>query len=173
MDFILRIYYFLCAVFWSEEPTTKSFRNLFAQVEKVLVIIPLDENAADATVAPVRALVESGKKVTVLLHHHSRCSFPNDYKIHFEEYYDTDLLFKKIPKFAFLKKLRSFPADLVIDLDVSDSCFTSFCALPVKAMFKAGLCRKFFEQSYSIRMQKINEEQSTIPQNYVDLLFSL
>ena len=173
MSFILRVYYFLCALFWGEDTPSRSFRNLFAQIEKILIIIPLEEKLADSAVGPVHSLVETGKKVTVLIHHHSRSSFPNDYKIHFEEYYDSDLLFRKIPKFSFLKRLRGLPADLVIDLDLTPDCFTSFCALPVKAPFKAGVSRKFFERSYSIRMQKNQGEQSTIPQNYVDLLFSL
>jgi hypothetical protein len=173
IPFILRIYYFLLALFWGEETPVRSFRALLAQVEKAVVVIPLEEAAAAAAVLSVKKLVESGKKITVVVHHQIRGQFPNDHRLHYEEFYDSDLLFRKIPKFSLLKRFRGFQTDLAIDLDFNGGDFTPFCILPIRAVFKAGVSRQHYDQSYSIRLQKVAGEQHAIAQNYVDLLFSL
>jgi ADP-heptose:LPS heptosyltransferase len=173
INFILRIYYFLLTIFWGEENTARSFRSLLGSVEQILVIIPLEESMAASAAVAVKTLIGTGKKITILLHHQIRGKFPNDHRLHYIEFYDTDLLFKRIPRFSFLRKLRALQFDLVLDLDFAAGDFTPFCILPVRGTFKAGIGRDHFEKPYSIRLQKINGEPSAIAQNYVDLLFSL
>ncbi len=170
---ILQIYHFILYLFWGGKKKPRSFRGIYTKSEKILIIVPLDPAAADEVAECVKSLAETGKSITILLNNEARYKFPIDNRLQYEEYSRSDLLFDMYPKFGFLLRLRKLNFDLAVDLDLTGNNFTSFCALAVKAPYKAGLSRKYFDRAYSICFQINEERKLTIAQNYVDLLCGL
>ncbi len=173
IEFLQWIYYLTLSMFWTEDKSRQSFRNLLQNSDKILIIAPLDESAAKSITVVIKRFVENGKKVTVLVSHASRGSYPNDHRLTYEEFYKADTLFNLFPKLSFLKKLKALTFDLVIDLNINGEGINPILSMPVNAKVKAGICKKNFEKAYSIRLEKMSGEKQTIPQNCVDLLFRL
>ena len=118
-------------------------------------------------------MADAGKRITILIYHDIRYKFPNDHRLKYEEYFKSDLILERYPKFSFLQRLRKLRFDLVVDLDLDGNNFTSLCILAVHSPYKAGISRKYFERAYNIRFQKKEDQKLTIAQNYVDLLNGL
>jgi len=148
----------------------QSFKDLYKNTHQFLVLMPENESHFYYAVNVIKALIDSGKMVTLITHDYRVNTLPLKFRQGIIDYGIADLSKLDLPNKKFEEKLKEYQFSAVLDLSKEENLFNSLAANLVQSQVRIGFRKRNSDRYYNLQIANSDDNPEIFYKNFLNCL---